>query len=98
MRPTRKSPARYGSSCPKAGGRCRSRLPSLSPPPAQAAQAVVQVLELDVADVRVGYIMGSGDEIPEAIQRMGLDVTLLEEEDLATGDLTRFYTIVVGGR
>jgi hypothetical protein len=58
----------------------------------------VQILDLEVEDLRIGYIMGSGDRVPAAIQRMGLDVTLLGEEDLATGDLSRFDTIVVGIR
>jgi LmbE family N-acetylglucosaminyl deacetylase len=58
----------------------------------------VRVLDLAVAPVRVGYVMGSGDLIPEAIKRMGLDVTLLHEEDLSSGDLSRFDTIVVGVR
>jgi hypothetical protein len=62
------------------------------------AKVTVQVLDLTVADVRVGYIMGSGDRVPEAIKRLGLEVTLLDESDLATGDLTRFDVIVVGIR
>jgi LmbE family N-acetylglucosaminyl deacetylase len=58
----------------------------------------MRVLDLAVAPVRVGYVMGSGDLVPEAIKRMGLDVTLLHEEDLSSGDLSRFDTIVVGVR
>jgi hypothetical protein len=62
------------------------------------AEATVRVFDLQVARVRVGYIMGSGDEVPEAIRRMGLSVTLLDETQLTTGDLSRFDTIVVGVR
>ncbi len=62
------------------------------------AAATVRVFELQVAKVRVGYIMGSGDQVPEAIRRMGLDVTMLDENELSSGDLTRFDTIVVGVR
>jgi hypothetical protein len=62
------------------------------------AEVTVQVLDLKVADVRVGYIMGSGDRVPEAMRRLGLEVTLLDESDLATGDLSRFDVIVVGIR
>jgi LmbE family N-acetylglucosaminyl deacetylase len=58
----------------------------------------VRVFDLRVAPVRVGYVMGSGDEVPEAIRRIGVTVTLLEEADLAAGDLSRFDTIVVGVR
>jgi hypothetical protein len=62
------------------------------------AEATVSVFDLRVAPVRVGYVMGSGDEVPEAIRRMGLDVTMLDEAQLSTGDLSRFDTIVVGVR
>src|SRR6185369_5543877 len=57
-----------------------------------------QVFDLKVAPVHVGYIMGSGDRVPEALRRMGVDVTMIDEEMLATGDLSRFDTIVVGIR
>lgn len=57
-----------------------------------------EVLDLKVEPVRVGYIMGSGDRVPEAIRRMGLEVTMLGEKDLATGDLSAFDTIIVGIR
>lgn len=58
----------------------------------------ILVADLKTAPVKVGYIMGSGDEVPEAIGQMGMDVTMLEEKDLASGDLSRFDTIVVGIR
>jgi LmbE family N-acetylglucosaminyl deacetylase len=62
------------------------------------AETTVRVFDLKVAPVRVAYVMGSGDEVPQAIERMGLKVTLLSEQDLATGDLARFDTIVIGVR
>jgi hypothetical protein len=58
----------------------------------------VQVFDLKVAAVKVGYIMGSGDQVPDALRRMGLDVTLIDAEMLSSGDLSRFDTIVVGVR
>jgi hypothetical protein len=63
-----------------------------------AADATVRAFDLRVAPVRVGYVMGSGDEVPAAIERMGLKVALLGEDDLAASDLSRFDTIVVGIR
>src|SRR5262249_42711777 len=48
--------------------------------------------------VRVGYVMGGGDQVPDAIRRMGIDVTMIDPEMLAAGDLSRFDTIVVGIR
>lgn len=63
-----------------------------------AAKAKVVVLDLKVAPVRVGYIAGSGDDVSEAIRQMGLTVDLLNENDLTSGDLSKFDTIVVGIR
>jgi LmbE family N-acetylglucosaminyl deacetylase len=62
------------------------------------ARARAQVVSLKVAPVRLGYVMGGGDEVPEAIRRMGIDVTMIDPDMLATDDLARFDTIVVGVR
>ena len=62
------------------------------------AEISAKVIDVKVAPVKVGYIMGTGDQVPEAIKRLGLDVTMLEEKDLSTGDLSKFDTIVVGIR
>ena len=62
------------------------------------AETKVEVLDLKVAPVKVGYIMGSGDEVADSVRKMGVDVTMLEEKDLASGDLAKFQTIVVGIR
>jgi hypothetical protein len=64
-------------------------------PPARA--------ELVRADIRtlartVGYVMGAGDEVPQALRQLGCDVTLLFADDLARGDLSRFDAIVTGVR
>jgi LmbE family N-acetylglucosaminyl deacetylase len=48
--------------------------------------------------LKVGYIMGAGDDIPSVLQQIGLDVTLLTTQDVASGDLHRFGTIVLGIR
>jgi LmbE family N-acetylglucosaminyl deacetylase len=62
------------------------------------AQANVEVIDLKTASVSVGYIMGSGDEVPDAITEMGVKATLLDEKYVASGDLSKFDTIVVGIR
>ncbi len=62
------------------------------------ASIVAQVVDVKVAAVRVGYLMGSGDQVPDAIRRLGVDVTTLSDETIATGDLSGFDTIVVGVR
>jgi LmbE family N-acetylglucosaminyl deacetylase len=46
----------------------------------------------------VGYVMGSGDAIADAVRQLGVPVRLLSAEDLAFSDLSRFRTIVTGIR
>jgi LmbE family N-acetylglucosaminyl deacetylase len=62
------------------------------------ATARAEVLDLRVAPVHVGYIMGTGDQVPDALRRMGVNVTMIGPEMLGTGDLSIFDTIVVGIR
>lgn len=63
------------------------------------AAAMVSAMDVAVAPrVRVGYVMGVGDELPSAIAQLGASVTLLDREALATGDLGRFNVIVTGTR
>jgi LmbE family N-acetylglucosaminyl deacetylase len=62
------------------------------------SKARMQVFDLAVAPVRVGYIAGSGDRVADAIRQMGLAVNMLGENDLASSDLSRFDVIVVGIR
>ena len=62
------------------------------------ATATAQVIDLEVAPVTVGYVMGSGDQVPDALRRMGVALTMIDDEALATGDLSRFDTIVIGVR
>ena len=63
--------------------------------------AVTTVRGVDVRiapGLRVGYVMGIGDDVPAGIAQLGADVQLLGEQDLATGDLSRFAAIVTGTR
>ena len=62
------------------------------------ARAKVQALEIEVAPVTVGYIMGGGDDVPEAIRLLGAEVEMLDEQELAEGDLSRFDLIMTGIR
>jgi LmbE family N-acetylglucosaminyl deacetylase len=63
--------------------------------------AVVPVKALDVRiapNLTVGYVMGVGDAVPQAIEQLGATVELLDADDLAWGDLSRFNVIVTGVR
>ncbi len=46
----------------------------------------------------IGYVMGSGDQVPESLRQAGYKVTLLSDEQLKNGDLSGFDAIVVGIR
>jgi len=62
------------------------------------SQVSAKVVNLKVAPVKVGYVMGTGDRVPEAINLLGLSTTMLEEKDLSTGDLSKYDVIVIGIR
>ena len=64
--------------------------------PAETTILTVPVARLD--GMRVGYVMGVGDEVPAAIEALGASVELLGESDLASGSLDAFDAIVVGTR
>ncbi len=54
--------------------------------------------DIQIAAKAIGYVMGAGDEVPEALRQLGATVTLLTAEDLSRADLTRFDVIVTGVR
>lgn len=49
-------------------------------------------------DLKVGYIMGSGDDVPASLHNLGINVSLLAASDLAGADLSRFDVILLGVR
>jgi LmbE family N-acetylglucosaminyl deacetylase len=51
-----------------------------------------------VPDLKVGYVMGVGDQVPDGIRQLGYQVTLLGTNDLATADLKQYDAIVTGTR
>jgi LmbE family N-acetylglucosaminyl deacetylase len=63
--------------------------------------AVQRVSIVDVKaphDLKIGYVMGAGDDIPTVLKQVGMDVTLISPEKLASEDLTQYGTIVLGIR
>ena len=63
-------------------------------------EASARVLRLSLSKVgdTIGYVMGPGDEVPAALAQAGYGVTLLEDEMLASGDLSGYDAIVTGVR
>jgi LmbE family N-acetylglucosaminyl deacetylase len=65
----------------------------------QPARQRVSIVDVQVPhDLKVGYIMGAGDDIPTVLQQVGMDVTLIPAEQLAGQDLSQYGTIVLGIR
>ena len=59
------------------------------PPQVLFPPAAAKLVRADVKLIpkTIGYVMGAGDEMPEALRQMGAQVTLLSAQDLADGDL-----------
>jgi len=65
----------------------------------QPAVQRVSIVEVKIPHgLKVGYIMGAGDDIPTVLDQIGMDVTLIAPEKLASEDLRRYGTIVLGIR
>ena len=54
--------------------------------------------EVKLLAKKIGYVMGAGDNVPQALEQLGASVTLLSADELASGDLTKFDAIVTGVR
>lgn len=63
------------------------------------AQSKVEIFDILVAsNLNVAYIPGAGDEIPAALEQLGIKPQILSATDMAFGDLNRFTTIITGIR
>jgi hypothetical protein len=49
-------------------------------------------------DLKVGYIMGTGDEVPAALAEIGIQPHLLTSSELAQEDLSSYDAIIIGIR
>jgi len=48
--------------------------------------------------LNVGYIVGAGDDVPQSLVNLGINVHFLTADDLASGNLSKFDAIVLGVR
>jgi hypothetical protein len=62
------------------------------------AEGILLPIDLKKRGENIAYIMGSGDGIPVSLEQVGYHVSLLTDQDLASGDLARFDSIIVGIR
>ncbi len=65
----------------------------------EPARAEVSVFPLAVdASIKVGYVMGSGDEGPQALSQIGLSVETIDDEALREGDFSSYDVVILGIR
>jgi len=65
----------------------------------QPARQKVSIVDVQAPhDLKIGYIMGAGDDIPTVLKQAGMNVTLIPAEKLATEDFSQYATIVLGIR
>jgi len=65
----------------------------------QPAVQRVSIVDVKVPhDLRVGYVMGAGDEIPTVLKQIGMNLEMIPAEKLATEDLSKYQSIVLGIR
>jgi hypothetical protein len=65
----------------------------------RAANYRVEGADLNLApNLKIGYVMGTGDDVPQSLADLGLTPDFLSPRDLATQDLSKFDAIVVGIR
>jgi len=59
----------------------------------------ISIVDVKVpTDLKVGYVMGAGDDIATVLQQIGMNVTPIPADKLATENLTQYGTIVLGVR
>jgi LmbE family N-acetylglucosaminyl deacetylase len=65
----------------------------------QPALQRISIVDVKVPkDSSVGYIMGAGDDIPTVLRQIGIRVTMIPADKIASEDLSQYETIVLGIR
>lgn len=62
------------------------------------ARVETRILDLAIAGRNIGYIPGAGDKVPEALEQMGYEVTLLGDRELMRNNLSVYDAIITGIR
>jgi LmbE family N-acetylglucosaminyl deacetylase len=63
-------------------------------------EASAKVVRLNVAikGKKIGYIKGAGDEVPTALEQLGYQIVMLDENSLKNNDLSEYDAIIAGIR
>ena len=55
-------------------------------------------IDIKIYNKKIGYIVGAGDKVPEALEQMGYEVTLLTDKELSKNGLEKYDAIITGVR
>ncbi len=55
-------------------------------------------IDLEIENQKIGYIMGAGDLIPQALEQIGYEVELIGEESVHLSSLSQYSAIILGVR
>lgn len=63
-------------------------------------ESTIDLVKLDIKKTNgsIGYIMGSGDDVPDCLRGLGYDIILLDDDQLEQADLSTFDAIISGIR
>lgn len=63
-------------------------------------ESKIKLVKLDIKKFpgTIGYIMGAGDDVPEALENLGYKVIMLNDENLENDNLNNFDAIITGIR
>ncbi|MBX2844270.1 MAG: PIG-L family deacetylase [Flammeovirgaceae bacterium] len=62
------------------------------------AEAKLAKLDIQIQGKKIGYIMGSGDAVPEALRQIGYSVDILSDEDINSANLSQYDAVITGVR
>jgi len=62
------------------------------------SRTVLKNFNLETKGKKIGYIVGAGDKVPDALMQMGYEVTMLDEQALSRNHLAQFDAIISGVR
>ena len=62
------------------------------------ADVALKVVNVVTYGRKIGYIVGAGDKVPEALEQMGFEVNRLNLKEIAKNPLEKFDAIIVGVR
>ncbi len=62
------------------------------------ASVAFRSVDVKIYGKKIGYIVGAGDKVPEALEQMGYEVNRLTKKELLKNDLSKFDAIIAGVR